>query len=160
MTEVLGKKVGYTRGLGRMVRLVDSLSSHQNNAGQILFAWSKRASPGTPLVGEAKAALFAVQEASFLDYPLIEFEGDNLQVCNALSLDDFQPDWSISSYILDAKALSCNQSSRKVHHVGRDANRVAHNLAKWAARENVVGNIPVHCIPLDVLNADNPPHPP
>ncbi|KAB1204212.1 hypothetical protein CJ030_MR8G028293 [Morella rubra] len=130
----------------------------RNYDGQILFAWTKRAPPGTPsgthLVGEAKAALFAVQEASFLNNRLVEFEGDNLQVCNALSLENFQPDWSISSYILDARALLCKQLSWKVHHVGRLANGVAHSLAKWAARENLVGKILVHCIPTDVLDGN------
>ncbi|KAB1223978.1 Glutamate receptor 2.9 [Morella rubra] len=56
----------------------------RNHVGSILFAWPKRSPPGTPLVGEAQAALFAVQEASFLGYPLIDFEGDNLQHFDAV----------------------------------------------------------------------------
>lgn len=45
---------------------------------EILFAWTNRVPPGTPLVGEARAAILAALEACVLNYPLIVFEGDNL----------------------------------------------------------------------------------
>ncbi|KAB1213253.1 hypothetical protein CJ030_MR5G009652 [Morella rubra] len=124
--------------------------------GLVLFAWTKRIPPGTPLAGEARATLFAVQEAHFLSFPLIEFEGDNLHVCQALNLPYFSPDWSIASLIQDTLALLTLHASWKVSHVRRGANMLAHNVAKWACTANMVGNIPSSCIPFTVLNADNP----
>ncbi|KAB1200966.1 hypothetical protein CJ030_MR0G005451 [Morella rubra] len=44
----------------------------------ILFAWTKRIPPSTPLVGEANVVLFAVRETCLLGYPLVDFKGDNL----------------------------------------------------------------------------------
>ncbi|KAB1213710.1 hypothetical protein CJ030_MR5G004853 [Morella rubra] len=129
----------------------------RNSDGLLLFAWTKRLPPGTPLVGEARAALFAVQEACLLSYPLVVFQGDNLQVCRTLSQADFSPDWSIDPIICDIQALLEAHASWSFSHVRRGANLLAHNVAKWAVNENLDGSIPPCCIPFDILCYDNPP---
>ena len=129
----------------------------RNSDGLLLFAWTKRSPPDTPLVGEAKAALFAVQEARLLSYPLISFEGDNLQVCNAICLSNYSPDWSIAPILRDIKALMEDHVSWTLSHVRREANLLAHNVAKWAVSEHLEGSIPSCCIPFDILYSDNPP---
>ncbi|KAB1200803.1 hypothetical protein CJ030_MR0G006212 [Morella rubra] len=84
------------------------------------------------------------QQTCLTDFPLVEFEGDNLQVCNALCQSSFVPNWSIAIIIRDIKALLDFHSSWKVCHVKCGANMFAHNIANWAASENLVGNIPKH----------------
>lgn len=69
---------------------------------------------------------------------------------------NFQSDRSIAPIIQDNKSLLEEHITWKVAHVRRGANLVAHNLAKWAVTENLDGNIPICCIPLDILNSDNP----
>lgn len=56
----------------------------RDTAGSLLIAWTKRFPPGSPLWGEAKAALFPAQEASFLEKDdTIIFE-DNLTGCSSV----------------------------------------------------------------------------
>lgn len=59
---------------------------------------------------------------------------NSLQVCTALSSPNFQPDWSIVPFILDIKLILEDHASWNFVHVRRNANTIAHNLAKWAAQ--------------------------
>lgn len=56
----------------------------RNIEGTILFAWIKSLPPSQPLVGKARATLFAVQEVCFLQFENIIFEGDSKTVIDAL----------------------------------------------------------------------------
>lgn len=50
---------------------------------------------------------------------------------------------------MDINRLLLDHACWKVSNVKRGANLLAHNIAKWAAAENIVGNLPLRCIPLE-----------
>ncbi|KAB1201311.1 hypothetical protein CJ030_MR0G004314 [Morella rubra] len=72
---------------------------------EILFVRTKSLPPRTPLVGEAKAALFAAQEAHFLSHEFVVFEGDNLAVAQAINQPESPVEWSIRPVISDVLML-------------------------------------------------------
>ncbi|KAB1226540.1 hypothetical protein CJ030_MR1G001436 [Morella rubra] len=131
----------------------------RNSAGSLLFAWTKRRPPGTPLVGEARAAFLLFRRVVCLVNFSLTLK---VTICRSvtLSLPLFSPDWSIGSLVQDNKTLLEVHTSWTVSHVGRDANRLAHKLSQWAVLVNLEGNTPMHCIPPDILNSDDPPPPP
>ncbi|KAB1213459.1 Coatomer subunit delta [Morella rubra] len=133
---------------------------YQNSNGQLLFAWTKSLPPNSPLVDEARAALFAVQEASFLSQDHVIFEGDSKTVIDAITQESSPVDWSIRGIVADILLLRGCHSFWTFVHVKRDVNSVAHNLTKWAVAENLVGTIPTSVIPASILTGDNPRIPP
>ncbi|KAB1205151.1 hypothetical protein CJ030_MR7G016795 [Morella rubra] len=74
----------------------------RNAHGLVLFSWSKRLPPCGSLVGEARAALFAVREASFLSNGSFIFEGDSKLVIDAINSDSGLVDWQIRPLIADS----------------------------------------------------------
>lgn len=57
----------------------------RNSEGHIIFARTKRLPPYGPLVREARAALFAAQEAFLLPFHSIILEGDSLLAIEAIN---------------------------------------------------------------------------
>ncbi|KAL0014567.1 hypothetical protein SO802_001636 [Lithocarpus litseifolius] len=63
--------------------------------GDLIFAWAEQVEPGSPLVGEVKAALCAIKRAIENGFSKIIVEGD------ALSNTGMKPHWSVAEVITD-----------------------------------------------------------
>jgi ribonuclease HI len=86
------------------------------------------------VVGEALAALQAVEFSRDLGLQDVLFEGDSLQVVNMI----LEPGESWCHYGqigADIKLLMSSFRSCEIKHVRRTQNRAAHGLAKEAVRE-------------------------
>ena len=79
---------------------------------------------------------------------------------DALSNGGQQSDWRIRSLVVDIVNLCSGHDCWSFGHVKRQANFVAHNLAKWAFAENLSRNIPVSVIPDLIFTSVNPWFPP
>jgi len=87
-----------------------------------------------PIVAESMGAWQAVVMCCDLRFPLIVLEGDSLIVVSALNKEE--PYWSSFGHIIeDIRAKLQNIPSVRVQHVSRDANKVAHVLAKAAVSQ-------------------------
>lgn len=78
--------------------------------------------------------------------------GDCLAVCEAINgnTSDFHP---IEPVVVAMIALIRDRSWR-LSHVRRSANLMAHKVAAWAASEDFCGNIPISCIPFEIISCD------
>jgi ribonuclease HI len=84
-----------------------------------------------PIVAESMGAWQAVVMCCNLRFPLVVLEGDSLIVVSALNKEE--PCWSSFGHIIeDIRAKLQDIPSVRVQHVPRDANKVAHVLAKAA----------------------------
>lgn len=82
-----------------------------------------------PTTAEAVAAWKAVAFCSDLGFQLVIFEGDALEIVNALRQDS--PCWSrYGQMIEDTKVHLHSFPSRSVKHTKREANEAAHLMAK------------------------------
>ncbi len=82
-----------------------------------------------PIVAESMGAWQAVVMCCDMRFPQVIFEGDSLNVVSALNNKD--PCWSSFGLIIeDIRAKLQDIPSVRVHHVPREANNVAHSLAK------------------------------
>lgn len=110
--------------------------------GNIVQAVTKRLSTTDAAIGEAQAALLAVQcAASFGVYSLI-LEGDAINIILAIQQPDLFQDWNFASIISDVNFFLFSFTSWKASKVSRSANVRAHLLARWAASNLVFGSIP------------------
>lgn len=105
----------------------------RNSEGHILFARTKRLPPCGPLVGEARAALFAAQEAFLLPFLPMILEGDSLLVNEAINDGGNRGDWQISTLLADICNLASCRDLWHFEHVKSDANVLAHRLVQWAS---------------------------
>ncbi|KAL0011847.1 hypothetical protein SO802_006955 [Lithocarpus litseifolius] len=106
---------------------------------------------------EATATIRAIELSLELGFDNIIFEGDCETVIKALT----DPSPSLVSYgllIHEAQQLATRLHGISFQHVGREGNKVAHNLARHA--RHVTGfdvwmeDVPIHC--LDIYQADMP----
>ena len=106
---------------------------------------------------EATAAIRAIALSLELGFDKIILEGDCETVIKALT----DPSPSLASYgllIKEAQQLATQPNGVSFQHVGREGNKVAHNLVRYA--RHVTGfniwmeDIPIHCF--DVYQADMP----
>lgn len=91
----------------------------------------------------------------FLPQAEVIFEGDSKLVIDAISSGEQQSHWRIRSLIVDIVKFCCDHCGWSFKHVKRQANSVAHNLAKWALEENLSGTIPTAIIPDSIFTSDN-----
>ncbi|XP_075649845.1 uncharacterized protein LOC142620347 [Castanea sativa] len=106
---------------------------------------------------EALAAIRAIELSSKLGFDKVVFEGDCQTIMNAL-IEPSQPFATYGLLIRDAQTLANRFSVVRFQYAGRESNKVAHNLARYAC--HITGyyvwmeNVPVHC--LNVYQADMP----
>ncbi|GLT61083.1 hypothetical protein SLA2020_338140 [Shorea laevis] len=111
--------------------------------GKILLAVSRKLPLLDINVGEAKAALLAIEAAKFYySYSNIILEGDSLVTVLALNNPSYCADWSSSGFIANAISLFSSFSSWSATKVSRSINLRAHLVVKWAASHNCYGSIP------------------
>jgi hypothetical protein len=127
--------------------------------GNIIQAITKRLSTTDAAIGEAQAALLAIQSAaSFGVYSLI-LEGDAINIILAIQNPDLFKDWNFASIISDINFFLLSFHSWKASKISRSANVRAHLLARWAASNLVFGSIPNWSPILSsirIKNGDNP----
>ncbi|KAL5559912.1 hypothetical protein UlMin_036123 [Ulmus minor] len=104
----------------------------RDSKGDIISWGSKIISVCSPLVAEACAAEFAIDFASSSRWSAVNFAGDAKVVLDALSSLKSNVFWSISA-ILDNCILKLNSFVFwSFSFAPREANILAHNLARWA----------------------------
>ncbi|KAL5564798.1 hypothetical protein UlMin_027962 [Ulmus minor] len=98
-----------------------------------IISWGSKIIPlCSPLVAEACAAEFAIDFASSAKWTAVNFSGDAKVVLDALSSLKSNVIWSISA-ILDNCILKLNSLVFwSFTFAPREANMLAHNLARWA----------------------------
>lgn len=114
------------------------------------------------VVGEAMAALEAVEFSREVGLQEVIVEGDSLQVVQALR--ETKQNWSIYGHIVEDARMTLNtRKSWMVFHVKREANATTHVLAKNALSEdshcpnvlNVVVLIMAHALLCHVVERDS-----
>jgi hypothetical protein len=106
----------------------------RDDRGRVVAA-KARFFPGivNPTVAESMGAWQAVVMCCDMRFPQVVFEGDSLNVVSAHNNED--PCWSFGQIIEDIKAKIQDIPSVRVQHVPREANNVAHSLAKVAVSQ-------------------------
>ena len=98
--------------------------------GLLIKAWAKSVVAYEPLLGEATAIHWAIQLAKDEKWTNIIIESDS-QVCvTALVSEKQHEDWSIAVICDNVKCLAVQFSYCSFCWVNREANTVAHTLAK------------------------------
>ncbi len=101
--------------------------------GSIFQCWTKRLTTIDPCIAEASALLWALEIARAIHVMDIMVESDAKVCIDAfLGTTDYIP-WKIQTLISNTRTLSLLFSSISVCWVSREANMVAHCLAKVAA---------------------------
>uniref|UniRef100_A0A2N9GTN8 Reverse transcriptase domain-containing protein n=1 Tax=Fagus sylvatica TaxID=28930 RepID=A0A2N9GTN8_FAGSY len=103
----------------------------RDSNGNILKAWAKRSSHSDPLQAETCAILWALKLAAEESFLHILVEGDSKISFDAIQGESTVP-WSISSIVSNVIELRKVFVSCDFCWVGREANFVAHSLAKFA----------------------------
>ena len=124
----------------------------KDDSRKLLLAWAKQLDLGNSLLGEAKAAWWAIKCAAMEGYRNIILEGDALNVIDHLKNVDYVPHWSIKS-IYDILYLSKSFVNVSFSFVNREGNVPAHLLAQWAAFVSWSGLVPISILPLSVMKA-------
>lgn len=93
----------------------------------------------TPLVGEAEAANMGVDLAHQEGFTQIILEGESEVVIKAIQQFPQQTDWWINHMVLEILTSLRLMQFWKVSHIRRSANKVLHQLARWAATEIISG---------------------
>ncbi|KAK4479669.1 hypothetical protein RD792_015198 [Penstemon davidsonii] len=103
--------------------------------------------PLDPLTAEAKAALYAVEFARTHQWDSIILEGDSNVIITAIQgSSDSSADFG--NVVSDLKDLVAEFSHFKAQHIGREGNRVAHEIARLSR----VVTFSLDVLPLSILN--------
>jgi hypothetical protein len=113
-----------------------------NSSGSIILVATQHLYSSDVLLGEASAALLAIQCAATLGYVDIILEGDSLLVILALNSPTSFASWCFCNIISDTSVLLSSFKNWKALKVFYSANFRAHALSKWAATNHVFGSIP------------------
>ena len=73
----------------------------RDQEGKFVAAWVGQLCPGSPLSGEANAALLAIQRAADVGFKNVVIEGDSWNVIEPLRNHESAPHWSIKSVVED-----------------------------------------------------------
>ena len=103
--------------------------------GSILQCWSKKIPVSDPCVAEAVAINWALEIALIENFRDIFVEGD-AQICmSAINGPAIAILWKIQIIVFNVKLLAASFISCSFYWVRRDANCVAHSLAKFASSQ-------------------------
>ena len=108
----------------------------RDTAGNLLLAWSKQFESRNSLLGEARAAWYAMRCAMNEGFQNIILEGDARNVIEPLKKSDVTSHWSIGSILEDILFFANCFSNVDFSFVHRKGNVSAHLLAQWAALVN------------------------
>ena len=125
----------------------------RDSVGNLLVAWSEHFESGNSLLGEARAAWYAMRCAVNEGFQNIILEGDAWNVIEPLKNSDVTPHWSIRSILEDILLFVNSFSNVEFSFVLRKANVSAHLLAQWAALVNWSGPVPISNLPSHVSQA-------
>ena len=102
----------------------------RDHKGIVLKAWSKMVVADEPLVAETHAIKWAIELASLEDYQNFMVESDAKVCIEAILGAPQNTSWKINTLCFDINCLAHNFSSCKFAWIMREANMVAHELAK------------------------------
>ena len=102
----------------------------RNESGLFVKAWVKLVHAFDPLVAEAAAILFAIQNAKVEKWSAICVESDSKMVVDLLLQDNSVGNWNIEVICDDVKALTVDFNFCSFCWVKHKTNMVAHTLAK------------------------------
>ncbi|KAB1209388.1 PHD finger protein ALFIN-LIKE 4 [Morella rubra] len=112
--------------------------------------------PGThPLKAEALSAQLAIhlmEEENLVQACL--FEGDAQLMINQIQDDAIQPDWLIEEDVLFIKSKLNDHSQWVFKWIPRNANEMAHRIAKWSRTGRFSGNVDISLLPDDIVKCD------
>ncbi|KAB1227261.1 hypothetical protein CJ030_MR1G029369 [Morella rubra] len=114
----------------------------RTSSGLVVFACSKLFPAQTPLIGEALAAAFGIQQAAIRGVQNLKLEGDSLVVVNAFSQDPSLCPWSLDSIVANSQLIVSSFLSWEFLFSSCSANSLAHDLARWAASSLFEGSVP------------------
>ena len=133
----------------------------RDQEGKFVAAWEEQLCPGSPLSGEANAALWAIQRAANASFKNVVIEGDSWNVIEPLRNQESTPHWSIKSVVEDILYFAKGFDNVNFSFVLREGNEVAHLLARWAAFLNWNGPVPISILsPLIIQALDRDGHRP
>ena len=107
----------------------------RDDSGSILQCWTKRCYTIDLCFVEAAALLCALELARDNHFPKIMVEGDAKICIEAISASSNTIPWKIFSIVANIKFLALAFSACSFCWVHRDANGVAHALAKYASSQ-------------------------
>ncbi|KAL0003165.1 hypothetical protein SO802_016946 [Lithocarpus litseifolius] len=111
----IGEKIIYVAVVGR------------DDSGKLLLAWTEQLDPGNSLLGEAKAAWWAIKCAAMEGYRNIILEGDALNVIDPLKNANYVPRTNLTLQ----RAMNSDLNAR-----GRGAIEIKENLEySWSSNE-------------------------
>ena len=105
------------------------------------------------MLGEARAAWFAMRCAVNEGFQNIILEGDAWNVIESLKKSDVTPHWSIRSILDDILFFVHRFSNVEFSFVHRMGNVSTHLLAQWAALVNWSRPVPISNLPSHVSQA-------
>ena len=120
----------------------------RDDKGELLFAWAKQIEPGSPLVGEGKAAFCAIKRAIENEFSKIIVEVDAWNVIDPLSNAGKTPHWSIVEVVTDILYFVKCFDAIVFSFVYREGSVPVHLLAQWTAFVNWVGSVSISKVPL------------
>ncbi|KAL0013718.1 hypothetical protein SO802_000787 [Lithocarpus litseifolius] len=125
----------------------------RDQEGNLVAAWAEQRCPGSPLFGEANAALLAIQRAVEAGFKNVVIKGDALNVIEPLKNQLTVPHWSIKTVVEDILYFAKGLDNVNFSFVCRDGNEVAHLLARWAAILNWNGPVPISILSPLIIQA-------
>uniref|UniRef100_A0A2N9G9A9 Reverse transcriptase domain-containing protein n=1 Tax=Fagus sylvatica TaxID=28930 RepID=A0A2N9G9A9_FAGSY len=102
----------------------------RNESGLFVKAWVKLVHAFDPLVAEAAAVLWAIQNAKVEKWSAICVESDSKMVVDLLLQENCDGNWNIEVICNDVRSLAVDFNFCSFCWVKREANMVAHTLAK------------------------------
>ncbi|KAL0009349.1 hypothetical protein SO802_010851 [Lithocarpus litseifolius] len=125
----------------------------RDQKGNLVATWVEQRCPGSPLSGEANAALLAIQRAVEAGFKNVVIEGDALNVIEPLRNQLIAPHWSIKFVVEDILYFAKGLDNVKFSFVCRVGNEAAHLLARWVAILNWNGPVPISNLSTLIIQA-------
>jgi ribonuclease HI len=122
----------------------------RNANGEIIKAWAKVHFASNALQAEAAAILWALELTNSEKFPCIIVEGDSKICCDALNNKDSEAAWCVSSVLFNILECKNSFSSCSSVWIRREANEVAHAMAKFASQSKTYFNCNMSSLPKPV----------
>ncbi|PON49491.1 Ribonuclease H-like domain containing protein [Trema orientale] len=126
----------------------------RDSSGFILAAYARPTTFFDPLLAEIAAFLEGIRLVLDLGMDTVVFEGDCEVIANSIKSTSEELNWDARSMLMDCKALLQQLQVWEVCSVPREANKTAHNLAKWSSDVNTFGLFKASALPYFICNLD------
>ncbi|PON70489.1 Ribonuclease H-like domain containing protein [Trema orientale] len=123
----------------------------RDSQGVIVFATTTRVNVTEPSVGEALALKEGLSQVLLRKLQPAVLESDCQELISTLQ-GSLQPAWNICSIVEEILLMARCVGVIEFSYTPRSTNYLAHNLAKWADRHNVLSALDVNSIPDFVCN--------